>query len=274
MRIKHVEMVGFKSFVEKTRLTFHEGISAIVGPNGCGKSNIVDALRWVMGELSAKSLRGNEMLDVIFAGSESRKPYSMAQVSVLFSCEDGFPPAGYETAADIEICRRLYRSGESEYFINRIPCRLKDIQELLMDTGMGSRTYAVIEQGQIAKILSAKPTDRRFLIEEAAGVTKYRVRREETERKIESTKQNLDRVEDLISEIRRNVNSLARQAGRARRYKEFSEELRTIDLELAAREADAGGTVRCQHATDDPAGGHVVLSSASSERPGCGRAST
>ncbi|MCZ7583110.1 MAG: AAA family ATPase [Deltaproteobacteria bacterium] len=215
MKIKHVEMVGFKSFVDKTRLSFTDGISVIVGPNGCGKSNVVDAIRWVMGELSAKSLRGTEMQDVIFAGSNSRKPTSMAQVSLLFSCEDGVHPVGYENVSEIEIARRLYRSGESEYFINRQACRLKDIHEMLMDTGIGARTYSVIEQGQIARVLSAKPQDRRFLIEDAAGITKYRVRREETERKLEATRQNLERAEDIISEIRSRVLSLARQAGRA-----------------------------------------------------------
>lgn len=236
MRISHIELLGFKSFVEKTRIVFDKGITVVVGPNGCGKSNVVDAMRWVMGELSAKSLRGSEMLDVIFSGSEHRKPVSLAQVAMTFSCDDGVYPPGYDGVAEIEIMRRLYRSGESEYHINRTPCRLKDIQELLMDTGIGAKTYAIVEQGQIAKILSAKPTDRRFLIEEAAGITKYRVRREETERKIEGTRQNLERVSDVIGEIRRLVNSLARQAGKARRYREYADELRAVDLELTARE--------------------------------------
>ncbi|MCB9479325.1 MAG: chromosome segregation protein SMC [Deltaproteobacteria bacterium] len=237
MRIQHLELVGFKSFADKTRLTFDDGITVIVGPNGCGKSNVVDAIRWVMGELSAKSLRGNEMMDVIFAGSTGRKPISMAQVSMVFSCDDGLYPQGYENVAEIEITRRLFRSGESQYLINRMPCRLKDIQEMLMDTGIGARTYAVIEQGQIAKLLSMKPTERRFLIEEAAGTTKYRVRREETQRKIDQTRSNLDRVEDVVSEVRRQVNSLARQAGKARRYKEYADSLKAIEFELAARES-------------------------------------
>ncbi len=237
MRIRNIDMVGFKSFTDKTRIVFHDGISVVVGPNGCGKSNIVDAIRWVMGEQSAKSLRGGEMMDVLFAGAEGRKPTGMAQVSLLFSCDDGVYPAGYETVSEIEITRRLYRSGESEYQINRVACRLKDIQEMLMDTGVGSRTYSIIEQGQIAKVLSAKPQERRFLIEEAAGTTKFRHRREETERKIESTRQNLEQISILLTEIRHHVGSLARQAGKARRYKEFSDEVRTIDLELTAREA-------------------------------------
>ncbi len=237
MRIRHIEMVGFKSFVDKTRINLHEGISVVVGPNGCGKSNIVDAIRWVMGEMSVKSLRGKDMIDVLFSGSESRKPTSMAQVSLMFSCEDGIHPIGFENVPEIEITRRLYRSGESEYLINRVPCRLKDISEMLMDTGAGSKSYAIIEQGQIAKVLSAKPVDRRVLIEEASGTTKFRHRREETQRKIEATRQNLDRLQDLMTEVKRRVISLARQAGKARRYKEFSDEVKTIDMELAARES-------------------------------------
>ncbi len=238
MRIRHIEMVGFKSFVDKTRINFHEGISVVVGPNGCGKSNVVDAIRWVMGEMSVKSLRGKDMIDILFSGSKNRKPTSMAQVSLVFSCEDGIHPIGFENVPEIEITRRLYRSGESEYLINRVPCRLKDINEMLMDTGAGSKSYAIIEQGQIAKVLSAKPIDRRVLIEEASGTTKFRYRREETQRKIEATRQNLERLQDLMTEVKRRVISLARQAGKARRHKEFTEEIRTIDLELAARESD------------------------------------
>jgi chromosome segregation protein len=236
MRIKEIELVGFKSFVDKTRLTFEEGISGIVGPNGCGKSNIVDAIRWVMGEMSAKSLRGSEMQDVIFNGSDLRKPMGMAQVSVIFSCEDGVFPTGYEGMTEIQVTRRLFRSGESEYMINRRPCRLKDIVDLFLDTGIGSRAYSIIEQGQIAKVISAKPLDRRVLIEEAAGISKYRVKREEALRKIEATQTNLARVNDVIFEIKRSVASLQRQAAKAQRYHELKAELKELDLELAARE--------------------------------------
>jgi len=236
MRIKEVELVGFKSFVDKTRIALNEGICAVVGPNGCGKSNVVDAVRWVMGEMSAKSLRGSDMQDVIFNGTETRKPMGMAQVSIIFDCEDGRCPVGYEGMAEIQVTRRLYRSGESEYLINRRPCRLKDIVDLFLDTGIGSRSYSIIEQGQINKIIGAKPLERRTLIEEAAGISKYRVKREEAERKIEATRINLNRVNDLVYEITRTVNSLQRQAKKAERYNELKAELRELDLELAARQ--------------------------------------
>jgi len=236
MRIKELELQGFKSFVDRTKLIYTPGITAIVGPNGCGKSNIVDAIRWVMGEISAKSLRGSSMEDVIFNGSDTRKPISMAEVRLIFDCEDGVVPAGFELHSQIEIARRLYRDGDSEYYLNRKPCRLKDIQSLLMDTGLGTKAYAVIEQGQIAKILQSKPEERRVLIEEAAGITKYKARKEEALRKIESTKLDLERVNDILAEITRNVNSLARQAGKAKRYKEAKAELKIVELELARRD--------------------------------------
>ena len=236
MRIKEIELVGFKSFVDKTRLSLNEGICGIVGPNGCGKSNVVDAIRWCMGEMSAKSLRGSEMQDVIFNGAETRKPMGMAQVSVIFDCSDGRFPPGYDNVTEIQVTRRLYRSGESEYLINRQPCRLKDIIDLFLDTGVGSRSYAVIEQGQIAKVLAAKPLERRFLIEEAAGISKYRVKKEEALRKIEATQINLARVSDLLVEINRTVSGLQRQAAKAERYHELKRELKEVDLELAARE--------------------------------------
>ncbi|NLH48544.1 MAG: chromosome segregation protein SMC [Myxococcales bacterium] len=236
MRIKDLELVGFKSFVDKTRFTFDDGISSIVGPNGCGKSNIVDAIRWVMGEMSAKSLRGGEMQDVIFNGSDTRKPMGMAQVSVIFSCEDGITPSGYEGMSEIQVTRRLYRSGESEYLINKRVCRLKDIVDLFLDTGIGSRAYSIIEQGQIAKVISAKPLERRILIEEAAGISKYRVKREEALRKIEATQTNLARVSDVIFEIKRTLTSLQRQAAKAERYHELKAELQELDVELAGRE--------------------------------------
>jgi len=235
MRINEVEFVGFKSFVDKTRFIFKDNITGIVGPNGCGKSNIVDALKWVMGELSAKSLRGASMEDVIFNGTSLRKPLSMAQVSLIFSTEDGIVPAGYELYRNIEITRRLYRSGESEYLINKQPARLKDIQEMLMDTGLGAKAYSIIEQGEISRVISAKPEERRLLIEEAAGITKFRVKRDQALRKVERTLADLDRVQDVVGEIKRQMKSLSRQADKARKYKEFKEELREIDFELGAR---------------------------------------
>ena len=236
MKIREVELVGFKSFVDKTRFLFDDRITGVVGPNGCGKSNIVDAIKWVMGELSAKSLRGDSMEDVIFNGAKTRKPLSMAQVSLIFSTEDGIVPAGFELYPQIEITRRLYRSGESEYLINKQPARLKDIHELLMDTGLGAKAYSIIEQGRISHIISSKPEDRRQLVEEAAGITKFRVKKEEALRKVERTLSDLDRVQDVVGEIKRQMNSLSRQAAKARRYKEMKDELREVDLELASRE--------------------------------------
>src|SRR6266571_2469262 len=185
MKIKRLEIIGFKSFVDKASLDFTQGITAVVGPNGCGKSNIVDAIRWVMGEQSAKNLRGKNMEDVIFGGCESRKALGMAEVSLVFSSEDGKVPAKYLNYSEIQVTRRLYRDGESEYFLNKTPCRLMDIAELFMDTGVGARAYSIIEQGRIGMILLSKPEERRFLIEEAAGVTKYKARKQVAVRKIE-----------------------------------------------------------------------------------------
>jgi chromosome segregation protein len=215
VKIKRLEISGFKSFVEKATFDFPAGVTAIVGPNGCGKSNVVDAIRWVMGEQSAKNLRGRQMEDVIFGGSESCKPLGMAEVSLVFSTDDGRIPAKYLNYSEIQVTRRLYRDGESEYLLNRTPCRLMDITELFMDTGVGTRAYSIIEQGRIGMILMAKPEDRRFLIEEAAGVTKYKSRKQIALKKIEATRQNLLRIGDVVGEVRRQLNSLHRQAKKA-----------------------------------------------------------
>lgn len=233
MKIKRVEIVGFKSFVDKVSLDFQDGISGVVGPNGCGKSNIVDAIRWVMGEQNAKNLRGRFMEDVIFGGSESRKPLGMAEVSIIFSNQDGLAPPAYREYAEIMVTRRLFRNGESEYLINKTPCRLLDISELFMDTGVGARAYSIIEQGKIGMILNSKPEDRRYLIEEAAGVTKFKSRKKTALRKIEATRQNLTRLGDIISEVGRQAGSLKRQARKAERFKEFREELRRIETRFA-----------------------------------------
>ncbi|RMF42089.1 MAG: chromosome segregation protein SMC [Deltaproteobacteria bacterium] len=235
MRIKRLEIIGFKSFVDKVELDFQEGVSAIVGPNGCGKSNIVDAIRWAMGEQSAKNLRGKAMEDVIFNGSESRKPHGMAEVSIIFDNEDGQAPPAFAQYAEIMVTRRLYRNGDSEYLLNKTPCRLIDIAELFMDTGVGRRAYSIIEQGKIGFILNAKPEDRRFLIEEAAGVTKFKARKKTASRKIEATKQNLLRLGDIISEVNRQLNSLKRQAQKAERYRRYREELKGIETRFALR---------------------------------------
>jgi chromosome segregation protein len=210
MRIKRVDIIGFKSFVDRVSLDFQEGTTAVVGPNGCGKSNIVDAIRWAMGEQNAKNLRGRSMEDVIFGGSESRKPLGMAEVSLTFVNDDGSSPPRFSDYAEIMVTRRLYRNGESEYHLNKTPCRLLDITELFMDTGVGARAYSIIEQGKIGMILSAKPEDRRFLIEEAAGITKYKSRKKSALRKIDATKQNLLRLGVMaayLSRLGANVGS-------------------------------------------------------------------
>jgi chromosome segregation protein len=232
MKLKKLELFGFKSFSEPTELIFHEGITAIVGPNGCGKSNIIDAIRWVMGETSAKGLRGDSMEDVIFSGSEVRKALNLCEVTLTLAEVEGHLPEKFGTFHEVAITRRLHRSGESEYLINKVPCRLKDITELFMDTGVGRRAYSVVEQGRIDAILAAKPKDRRFLIEEAAGITKYRSRREETVRKMEHTAQNLQRLGDVIVEVRREMNILKRQAARAEAFKGLRTERRALERDL------------------------------------------
>jgi len=201
MKIKQLDVTGFKSFVDETRVVFPEGISAVVGPNGCGKSNIVDALRWVMGEQSVKLLRGKSMEDIIFSGTEKRPPLNMAEVSLTLINDNGNTPEQYREFSEIMVARRLFRSGESAYFINKQPCRLKDIQNLLMGSGVGARTYAVVEQGRISSLIDAGPEERRFFVEEAAGTTRYKSRKNEALRKIERTKHNLLRISDVIIEI-------------------------------------------------------------------------
>ncbi len=262
MRLQQIAISGFKSFPERANLVFDDGVTAIVGPNGCGKSNVIDAITWVLGEQSAKSLRGERMEDVIFAGSDARKPIGTAEVKLYLAQVAAAPgqvggpdpdlrripapagaPAGADAAdppsddadiddllplitRDIEVGRRLYRSGESEYLIDGRICRLRDIQDLLMDSGVGVKAYAVIEQGKIGQILGARPTERRQLLEEAAGVTKYKSRRRAAELKLDAARQNLTRVDDIIYEVEKQRRSLKRQAAKARRYRRLREELR------------------------------------------------
>ncbi|MBI5419845.1 MAG: chromosome segregation protein SMC [Deltaproteobacteria bacterium] len=235
MKLKKLELFGFKSFYDKTVFDFSDGITAIVGPNGCGKSNIVDAIRWVLGEHAPSYLRSKALEDVIFAGSDAAGPLGMAEVTLTFTNEDGFAPPGYESYAEIQVTRRTFRNGESEFFTNRVPCRLKDIAELFLDTGAGARGYAIIEQGKIMTIVNARPDEKRLIIEEAAGVAKFRVRRKEAERKMENTRQNLARVKDVLDEVKRQLGSLDRQARKAERYKGLKDELRGLDLRIAAR---------------------------------------
>ncbi len=239
MKIKRLEIAGFKSFADKSVLDFQQGVTGVVGPNGCGKSNIVDAIRWCMGEQSAKNLRGKAMDDVIFLGSENRKPLGMAEVSLVFSTEDGRAPAKYLEFSEIQLTRRLYRDGESEYLINKTPCRLLDISELFMDTGVGTKAYSIIEQGKIGQILHSRPEERRLLIEEAAGVTKYKTRKQLALKKIDATRQNLLRLSDLLGEIKRQLNALQRQAKKAEKFREHREELREIDLLFTLHQADS-----------------------------------
>jgi chromosome segregation protein len=234
MKIKKVSLVGFKSFPEKLDIPFPLGLSAIVGPNGCGKSNIVDAIRWAMGEQSAKLLRGRQMEDVIFNGTEAHKPLGMAEVSLLFENGDDSFPSQFAHETEISVTRRLYRSGESEYLVNSVPCRLKDIQEIFMDTGLGNRAYSIIGQGQIGSIVEQKPEETRAMLEEAAGITKYKRKKEESERKIEGARQNLQRVEDILGEVERQMRSLKRQAAKAKRFKGLGEEIQGLELVLNA----------------------------------------
>jgi chromosome segregation protein len=227
MYLRKLEIVGFKSFADRTVLEFERGMTVIVGPNGCGKSNVSDAIRWVLGEQSAKALRGGKMEDCIFNGTDQRKGLGMAEVSLtLAECEQVLGTEYNE----VTITRRVFRSGEGQYFINKTPCRLKDIQRLFMDTGVGTNSYSVLEQGRIDMILSARPEDRREVFEEASGITKYKADKREALRKLEQTEANLLRLADIIREVRRQIISLQRQAGKARRYQELHNQLRGYDL--------------------------------------------
>lgn len=233
MKLSRLEIMGFKSFADKVTLNFGEGITAVVGPNGCGKSNIVDAIRWVMGEQSAKFLRGQAMEDVIFGGSEARGPMGLAEVSLTFKTDGRLPPE-YAAYDEISIRRRLFRDGESEYAINKTPVRLKDVTDLFLGTGIGTRAYSIIEQGRIGFIVNAKPDERRTLIEEVAGVTKYKARKKQAERRMEQTEANLQRVSDVVNELGRQMGSLERQAKKAETYRALKGELRTLELRQAA----------------------------------------
>ncbi|MFH2098872.1 MAG: chromosome segregation protein SMC [Pseudomonadota bacterium] len=233
MRIKQLHINGFKSFPDKTTINFPNGVSGIVGPNGCGKSNVVDAICWVTGEQSVKVLRGKSMEDVIFAGASGRPAVNMAEVSLTFANDSGSAPEQYRDIPEIMVTRRLHRTGESGYFINRRPCRLKDIQSLLAGSGAGTRTYAVIQQGNIGAITEAGPLERRVFIEDAAGITRYKARKKEALSKVEATNQNLLRVMDIISEVDRSMKGLARQAKKAQRYQEYKASLKSLEVALA-----------------------------------------
>ncbi len=228
--IKKLELAGFKSFMNPVSLEFGGGITAILGPNGCGKSNVVDALRWVVGEQSPKQLRGERMTNVVFGGTRHRKPLAMAEVSVTFSNLHGRMATPYE---EVRLTRRLSRDGESDYLVNGAPCRLKDLRDLLTDTGAGSHGYSIIEREMVDTVIGGHEDLRRFLLEEASGIMKYRLRRREAERKLELTAQDLLRLDDLIEEIGREVRALRRQLGRTRRYQELHAALRRAETYLA-----------------------------------------
>ena len=250
MELKRLEVFGFKSFADRTRFEFDSGVTVIVGPNGCGKSNVVDAVKWVLGEQSPKSLRGREMADVIFAGSESRRSLGFAEATLTFDNTRGILPID---AAEVEVSRRLYRSGESEYLLNRKPCRLRDVRELFMDTGVGVDAYSLIEQGKVDVLLQSNPQERRIIFEEAAGISKYKAKRREAERKLGRTEQNLLRLGDILEEVERRLRSVKYQAGKARSFKQYTERLKELRLSyalnqyheqataLAARQAEIEG---------------------------------
>ncbi|HAB19527.1 MAG TPA: chromosome segregation protein SMC [Verrucomicrobiota bacterium] len=241
MYLKNLTALGFKSFADKTTLNFQRGMTAIVGPNGCGKSNVSDAIRWVLGEQSARALRGGEMADVIFNGTDGRKPLGMAEVSLTLGDVDAEQLRASGVPVDfneVTVTRRVFRDGGSEYFINKVGCRLRDIQQLFAGTGVGKTSYSVMAQGNITQILSSKPDDRRLVFEEAAGITRFKQQKKEALRKLEHTEQNLLRVDDLIREVKRQIGSLQRQAGKARRYQAIATELQHLDTQLARHQFD------------------------------------
>ena len=229
MYLKRLELQGFKSFADKTILELMPGITTVIGPNGSGKSNISDAIRWVLGEQSMKSLRGTKSLDIIFAGTQNRKSLGFAEASLVFDNSDGALPIEY---TEVTVTRKIYRSGETGYYINKVPCRLKDVLELFMDTGIGKDGYSIIGQGKIDEILSNKSEDRRHIFEEAAGIVKYRTRKQESEKKLEHTKLNLLRINDILSEIEGNLEPLQMQADKAKKYLNLREELKNIEIGL------------------------------------------
>ena len=234
MRLKSIKLAGFKSFVDPTTAHFPTNLSAVVGPNGCGKSNVIDAVRWVMGESSAKNLRGESMTDVIFNGSTARKPVAQASIELVFDNSDATLGGEYAQFAEISIKRVVTRDAKSDYFLNGIRCRRKDITDIFLGTGLGPRSYAIIEQGMISRLIEAKPEELRVYIEEAAGISKYKERRRETETRMRHTRENLDRLNDIREELEKQLAHLQRQAQSAEKYKEYKEEERLLKAQLQA----------------------------------------
>ena len=236
MYLKSIEVQGFKSFANKLVFKFNKGITGIVGPNGSGKSNVGDAVRWVLGEQSAKQLRGSKMEDVIFSGTETRKPLGFAYVAITLDNSDHKLPVDYD---EVTVARRVYRSGESEYMLNGHSCRLKDVQELFFDTGIGKEGYSIIGQGQIEKILNGKPEERRELFDEAAGIVKFKKRKQTAQKNLEIERTNLSRVNDILSELEKQIGPLKRQEETAREYLKLKERLKSCEVNLYLREYDA-----------------------------------
>ncbi|GAC1666540.1 MAG: hypothetical protein NVS9B2_06860 [Steroidobacteraceae bacterium] len=234
MRLTKLKIAGFKSFVDPTTVTFPSSLTGVVGPNGCGKSNIIDAVRWVMGEISAKHLRGESMADVIFNGSSARKPLGAASVELVFDNSDGKIGGEYAAYNEVALRRAVSRDGTSDYFINGIKVRRKDITQLFLGTGLGTRSYAIIEQGMISRVIEARPDDLRAFLEEAAGISRYKERRRETENRIGHTRENLDRLNDLREEVEKQIRHLQRQAATARRYQNLKEEERKLQAQVLA----------------------------------------
>ena len=233
MYLKRIEIAGFKSFADKTVIDFENSVTAVVGPNGSGKSNITEAIRWVLGEQSAKSLRGGKMPDIIFAGSDTRKQLNIAEVTVILDNSDHYLPLEYN---EISVTRRYRRTGESEFFINKQSCRLKDIQELFLDSGLGKESFSIISQGKVEAIFSSKPEDRRGIFEEAAGVLKYKQRKKKAEQKLFETEDNLSRVQDIIHELEEQLTPLAAQSEAAKEFLRLKETLTQTDVSLMVAE--------------------------------------
>ena len=233
MYLKKITLFGFKSFAEKTELVFEQGVTAIVGPNGCGKSNCSDAIKWVLGEQSAKELRGSKMEDVIFNGTDNTQPVNFAEVSLTICNKDHILPVDYD---EVIVTRRVFRSGESEYLLNKTQVRLKDIIHILAGTGIGVSSYSIAEQGKMDRVLNARPEDRREIFEEASGITKYKAKKKEALLKLEHTESNLTRLADIVNEVKRQIGSIERQAQKAERYRVQFERLRDLDVKLAFHE--------------------------------------
>src|SRR6187551_486933 len=247
MRLTKIKLAGFKTFVDPTHVNFPQNLTGVVGPNGCGKSNVIDAVRWVMGELSARHLRGDSMTDVIFNGSGARKPVGSASVELIFDNSDGKISGAYANYNEIALRRVVSRDGASGYFINGARCRRKDITTLFLGTGLGSRSYAIIEQGMISRVIEARGDEMRAFIEEAAGISRYKERRKETESRVADTRENLERLQDVRDEVDKQIRHLQRQAATARRYQALKETERRLTAELLAlrlREIDSGAEVQ------------------------------